>query len=144
MIIKDEKKLPSYTEVKWPIVELEKGLENEIDYLNLLKAEVFVLNNVYTRSHYSETIEKYITAVPVLKRIDSYVADVKTERMRKDTVIKRCADKWRDYTIKCRKAREIVTERGKPQLMYNKIEYKKYLRSTEANNIIRRYVDYIR
>lgn len=121
MLIKDEKKLPAYTEVKWPIVELEKGLENEIDYLNLLKAEVFVLNNVYTRSHFSEVIERYITAVPILNKIDHYVADVKTERMKRDSLVKKCADKWRDYTMKCRKARQIVTERGRPYLMFNKI-----------------------
>lgn len=52
-LIKDERLLPGYTEIKWPIVELEKGLENEVDYLNLLKAEVFVLNNVHMRSVYS-------------------------------------------------------------------------------------------
>ena len=39
-----------YSELKWPIVEITNHLEHEEDYLNLLKAEIFVINNVYKRT----------------------------------------------------------------------------------------------
>lgn len=42
--------LPLYTQLKWPIVEITTQLQHEEDYLNLLKAEIFVINNVYKRT----------------------------------------------------------------------------------------------
>ena len=46
----DLEELPIYSELKWPIVEITNHLEHEEDYLNLLKAEIFVINNVYKRT----------------------------------------------------------------------------------------------
>lgn len=80
--------------MKWPIVELESGLENEVDYLNLLKAEVFVLNNVHMRSSYSELIEKFVRSIGSLATIDGHLLTLKTARIKHDTLIRSCAEKW--------------------------------------------------
>lgn len=52
----DNGKLPVYSEIKWPIVEISSNLEHEDDYLNLLKAEIFVIGNVYKRTCKIENI----------------------------------------------------------------------------------------
>ena len=46
----EKSELPMYSELKWPIVEITNHLEHEEDYLNLFKAEIFVINNVYKRT----------------------------------------------------------------------------------------------
>lgn len=83
-------------------------------------------------------------AVPALHYIDGHFLTVKTARIKHDSLIKHCADHWRNYTERRRTAREIIERRGKPHLMYNRIEYNRYLRSPAANEVIRRYVGSIR
>lgn len=48
--------------LKWPIVEISQSLEHEEDYLNLLKAELFVINEVYKRATFTTILNGYLLA----------------------------------------------------------------------------------
>jgi hypothetical protein len=49
--------------LKWPIVEISQPLEHEEDYLNLLKAELFVVGQVYKRANHADTLNRYFLAL---------------------------------------------------------------------------------
>jgi hypothetical protein len=51
-----------FAQLKWPIVEISQPLEHEEDYLNLLKAELFVVGQVYKRANFADTLNRYFLA----------------------------------------------------------------------------------
>jgi Leucine-rich repeat (LRR) protein len=55
----------THTLLKWPIVEISQSLEQEEDYLNLLKAELFVITQVHKRANYIDFISSYLASFSV-------------------------------------------------------------------------------
>lgn len=108
----DAASLPVYSEIKWPIVEISSNLEHEDDYLNLLKAEIFVIGNVYKRTMKIETIERVLMGVVQAKRYRHKRAENSTELGFLPSVIK-AVSKWKEFTLLKRKLRAILTKKGK-------------------------------
>ena len=142
--VKSVKELPLYSEIKWPIVEISSSLEHEEDYLNLLKAEIFVINNVYKRTTNIECIERIFKGIgESLMYSQKDLTSIDAEDLAKPSVVK-AAKKWLEYTRLRRKLRAILAKKGKEDLIMNKLEINKKQRSYGVTEVLESFLPLVK
>jgi hypothetical protein len=94
--------------LKWPIVEISQALEHEEDYLNLLKAELFVVAQVSKRANFSDCLNRYLL---VFRDASQYVklrSSLTNQAFFRSENVQQAATHWRQYAQKKAKLRRLL------------------------------------
>ena len=94
--------------LKWPIVEISQALEHEEDYLNLLKAELFVVGQVYKRANFADTLNRYFLALRDAAHYQRLRHTTTNEAFFHRQLVRDAASHWLRFTEKKRKLRRLL------------------------------------
>jgi hypothetical protein len=110
----------SHSLLKWPIVEISQSLEHEEDYLNLLKAELFVINEVYKRATFTTVLNGYLLALSQNIQYDHLKHAIVNQNFFKVEKTKKMAVKWGEYVERRQKLKRILAGTAAEDLLLNK------------------------
>jgi hypothetical protein len=133
-----------HTQLKWPIVEISQELEQEEDYLNLLKAELFVVGQVHKQASFTDRINDALRTLRQcclfhrLRLTSASQALVGAESARK------AAQHWVHYTAQRQKLRRLLAGSQAAECTLNRIERARVTRSQGVGEVVTRFVDSVR
>lgn len=134
----------THTLLKWPIVEISQSLEQEEDYLNLLKAELFVITQVHKRANYTDSIANYLAAFTVALQYHKAKHTVTNLTFFRIEEARKAATHWVEFTAKKAKLRRILEGTKGEELLLNSLERAKRHRSEGVGRVMDRFLASVR
>lgn len=93
--------------LKWPIVEISQALEHEEDYLNLLKAELFVVAQVSKRANFADCLNRYFLAFRDVAQYVKIRSSLTNQAFFRSENVQQATAHWRQYAQKKAKMRRL-------------------------------------